>query len=77
VDLLVELVETPRWVAPVAYVELGGDDIALGQVQAGYAAAWYPSSEPRPERYTTYQDAERAAHEAGTGAWANCTTLGR
>lgn len=43
----------------LAYVDVAGVDVALHQVEAGYAAAWYPRSEPRPDRHGTYLEAER------------------
>lgn len=66
-----------RYGRRLAYVDLGGLDVALHQVEAGYAAAWHPRSEARPARHANYQDAERAAQKASAGAWASCAHLGR
>lgn len=61
----------------LAYVEVNGTDVGAALVADGLAAAWYPSGEPQPERFPTYQDAEDAARAAGTGLWATCGTIGR
>lgn len=61
----------------LAYVTLDGRDVALDQVEAGLAEAWYPSSEPQPMRYPDYRRAEQAARAAGTGLWADCARVGR
>lgn len=79
----VTLVDDPRaeridrYGRRLAYVDVAGVDVALHQLKAGYAAAWYPRSEPQPLRHGKYVDAERAARKAGAGAWASCTSLGR
>ena len=61
----------------LAYVDLDGIDVGRHQIQGGYAEAWYPRSEPRPERHANYLQAQRAAQESRVGAWASCRTLGR
>lgn len=61
----------------LAYVTFEGRDVALEQVEAGLAEAWYPASEPRPTRYAEYRRAEQAARAAGTGLWADCARVGR
>lgn len=68
---------TDRYGRRLAYVDLTGVDVGLRQLEAGYASAWYPRSEPRPARSPAYQDAERGARRASAGAWATCTQLGR
>ncbi len=66
-----------RYGRRLAYVEVGGVDVALRQVEVGYAAAWYPRGETRPARQASYLDAEQAARKARAGAWATCPSLGR
>lgn len=62
----------------LAYVSLGPvADIGLDQVYEGYATAWYPDSEPTPERFEGYAHAQESAEAAQHGSWANCETLAR
>ncbi len=68
---------TDRYGRRLAYVEVDGVDAGLRQVTAGYAAAWYPRTEPQPERYPTYLTAERQAARIRAGAWASCSSLSR
>jgi hypothetical protein len=39
--------------------------------------AWYPRSEPAPQRYDQYVAAQRDAESKGAGAHATCDTMGR
>lgn len=79
----VTLVDDPRsdrvdrYGRRLAYVEVGGVDAGFHQVEGGWAEAWYPSGEPRPDRYDGYRQAERAAQKGHAGAWATCPHLGR
>lgn len=79
----VTLVDDPRsdsvdrYGRRLAYVEIRDVDAALFQVRAGYAAAWYPRSEPKPARQASYEQAEHLAHKSRLGAWARCPTIGR
>lgn len=66
-----------RYGRRLAYVELGTVDAAQQQVDAGYVEAWYPRSEPQPERHPAYQQAQRAAQQSRVGSWAHCPRLGR
>lgn len=50
-----------RYGRRLAVVDVAGVDAALHQLEAGYAAAWYPRSEPQPLRHRKYLNAERAA----------------
>jgi len=71
---------TDRYGRSLAYVETPGApsvDIALQMVIDGYAGAWYPRSEPEPERFASYADALRAAEVSGVGAHGSCGVLGR
>lgn len=61
----------------LAYVTLEGRDVALAQVAAGMAEAWYPSSEPQPTRFSDYRRAEKTARAARTGLWGECSRVGR
>lgn len=64
-----------RSLAYVATAEIS--DLAHIQAEAGYAIAWYPSSEPEPVNYSSYHDAADTAQQQGLGAWAHCDQLGR
>lgn len=66
-----------RYGRRLAYVDVAGVDVALHQLEAGYAAAWYPRGEPRPARHASYRDAQQAARRADAGAWASCPRIGR
>lgn len=66
--------EVDRYGRTLAYVELEATgDIGELLVAEGYAAAWYPQSEPEPDRFPTYQDRTTEARAAGAGSWAHCT----
>lgn len=60
-----------------AYVYFGPSDLASRMVSAGYANAWYPSSETEPERFAGYKVSADAAKDQARGAWATCDTVGR
>lgn len=66
-----------RYGRRLAYADVAGVDVAVHQLAAGYAAAWYPRNEPRPARHASYLDAEQLARTAHAGAWASCPRLGR
>ncbi len=68
---------TDRFGRRLGYAELDGRDLGLQLVAEGLAEAWYPSGEPRPERFDAYADAERTARQDRTGSWDSCTSLGR
>jgi micrococcal nuclease len=71
---------TDRFGRSLAYVEIPGNelvDVGLAQVRDGYAEAWYPKSEPAPQRYQAYVAAQRAAEASGAGAHATCSNIGR
>lgn len=71
---------TDRFGRSLAYVETLGEqpvDIGLEQVRAGFAAAWYPRSEPEPERFASYKASQQDAVTAGAGAFGACATVGR
>ncbi|MCE1173242.1 MAG: thermonuclease family protein [Propionibacteriales bacterium] len=59
------------------YVEVDGRDVALVLITEGLAEAWYPNSEPRPQRFQIYADAQRSARESRVGSWQTCDKLGR
>lgn len=66
-----------RFGRELGYVELGGADAAATLLRAGLVEAWYPASEPTPERDRAYRRLERDARAARRGSWATCATLGR
>lgn len=66
-----------RYGRRLGYVELDGRDIGLTLIEEGRVEAWYPSSEPRPERFDVYSTAERTARDQRAGSWATCPDLGR
>ena len=66
-----------RYGRRLAYVDIGGVDAALHQIQGGQAEAWYPRGEPRPQRHQAYKQAERVARDSRAGAWSTCPRLGR
>jgi micrococcal nuclease len=66
-----------RYGRRLGYVELDGRDIGLKLIGEGLVEAWYPSSEPRPERFGVYSTVEDRAKQQRTGSWATCPTLGR
>ncbi len=66
-----------RYGRRLGYVELDGRDVGLRMIEEGLVEAWYPSGEPRPERFGVYSIAERTAQEKRTGSWATCPGLGR
>jgi micrococcal nuclease len=71
---------TDRFDRSLAYVQLIDErntDLSFILALDGYAAAWYPSGEPEPERFAKYAGAQTAAEEIGAGAHATCDTLGR
>lgn len=59
------------------YVEADQRDVALVLVSEGLAEAWYPKSEPRPQRFPDYAEAQRSARESRVGSWQTCDKLGR
>lgn len=60
-----------------AYVSSGPTDLGSRMIRAGYANAWYPSSEAEPKSFANYKVAADAAKTQGQGAWATCDTVGR
>lgn len=66
-----------RFDRSLAYVESAGVDTGAIIVAEGYGAAWYPSSAPQSQRHDQYLDAQRAAEQNGSGAWADCESMGR
>lgn len=66
-----------RYGRRLAYVEVRGADASRYQVETGNAEAWYPRGEPKPDRYTSYQQAQKAAQQSSAGGWAHCPSLGR
>ncbi|MCI4659541.1 thermonuclease family protein [Cryobacterium zhongshanensis] len=69
---------TDRFGRSLAYLELSdGTDLAHTLVVEGFAEAWYPPSEPAPERYSSYASAEQASVAANVGQHAFCATIGR
>lgn len=70
--------ERDRYDRLLAYVTTEDDsDVGLALIEGGFAAAWYPSSEPRPNRYLRYKAAEIKARLHGVGLWSTCPTVGR
>lgn len=69
--------DTDKYGRSLRYVGLGGRDVALELIQAGLVEAWYPSGEPRPERFAAYRAAEDTARAAKAGLWGQCSTVGR
>jgi endonuclease YncB( thermonuclease family) len=69
--------DVDRYQRRLRYVELDGRDLALVLLSEGLAEAWYPSSEPRPQRYPAYAAAERSARDSRVGSWQTCDKLGR
>lgn len=66
--------EVDRYGRTLAYVELEATgDVGQLLVAEGYAAAWYPQSEPEPDRFSDYQDRTAEARAAGAGSWGHCT----
>jgi micrococcal nuclease len=71
---------TDRFGRSLAYVQLIDErktDLAFILALDGYAAAWYPSGEPEPMRFANYAQAQAAAEQAGSGAYATCESVGR
>lgn len=66
-----------RYGRRLGYVELDGRDIGLALIEEGLVEAWYPSGEPRPERFGVYSTTESTARGKRTGSWATCSDLGR
>jgi micrococcal nuclease len=69
--------DTDQYQRRLRYAEVDGRDIALTLVAEGLVEAWYPKSEPRPERFDTYAAAQRSARESHLGSWQSCDKLGR
>lgn len=69
--------EIDRFGRSLAYVEVDGFDAGAHVIEAGYAAAWYPASEPEPERYSEYAQLQQQAEGSGAGAWGECESMGR
>lgn len=69
--------ERDRFGRILGYVEVDGVDVGLQMITEGRAAAWWPRSEPEPERGRDYADAERTARDDAVGSWAMCETMGR
>jgi endonuclease YncB( thermonuclease family) len=62
----------------LAYVSGPGvDDVALALIEQGRAAAWVPSGEPHPTRWSSYTSAQKTAQNGAVGSWAICSELGR
>lgn len=59
------------------YVEVDQRDVALVLIGEGLVEAWYPTSEPRPERYPAFAAAQRSARDSRVGSWRTCDKLGR
>ena len=82
-DQEVQLVDDPfsddkdRFGRILAYVEVEGTDAGLSQIEAGMAAAWWPSSANPPVRGVSYLAAERSARHGLIGSWGSCGTIGR
>jgi len=53
-------------------IDVGGELISTG-----HAAAWYPRSEPKPQRADAYEQAEQNARASRTGLHAQCESVGR
>lgn len=68
---------TDRFGRRLAYVRVDGEDVALALIGQGMAEAWYPASEPRPERFGDYDAAERSSRNSGVGLWGVCERVGR
>lgn len=70
-----------RYGRSLAYVEtLGGAqvvDAGAAMIRDGFAEAWYPHSEPAPERFDAYAALQFEAASAGVGSHATCATIGR
>lgn len=70
--------KTDRYGRSLAYLSTeSGEDVALEQAMAGYAAAWYPRSEPEPENYKIYRSAQKEAELNLLGSFGTCNTIGR
>jgi micrococcal nuclease len=52
-------------------------DVSLALLEGGFAEAWVPSGEPKPERWSQYKQASAAAKAAQVGSWPVCGKLGR
>ncbi len=61
----------------LGYLEVAGVDVGSVLITEGLAAAWWPHSEPTPERGPGYRDLMAAAQQASLGSWAVCETIGR
>lgn len=69
---------TDRYGRSLAYVHtVNGDDLASAMVRDGFAEAWYPNSEPAPERFDSYAALQFEAAAAGAGSYSLCDTIGR
>jgi micrococcal nuclease len=66
-----------RYGRRLGYAELDGRDVGLTLIEEGLVEAWYPSGEPRPERFDVYSTTESTAREKRAGSWATCPDLGR
>lgn len=70
---------TDRYGRSLAYLEVrtrdGVTDVGQELITEGFAAAWYPVGEPRPQRSDQYERQQAQARDRGS--WPVCTTLGR
>jgi len=66
-----------RYGRRLAYVDVDGLDVGAALVEAGWAAAWYPSSAVEPERYRHYRKAQERAQRSRVGLWGYCDAVGR
>lgn len=69
--------DVDRYQRRLRYVEVDQRDVALVLISEGLVEAWYPTSEPRPERHPAYAAAQRSARDSRVGSWQTCDKLGR
>lgn len=67
-----------RFGRSLAYLETeSGVDLSQLLIEDGLVAAWYPTSEPEPERYSDYAQTQEEAQQQSTGSWEQCSEMGR
>lgn len=66
-----------RTLAYVYSVSMGSSDLGGRQVREGYAAAWYPESEPAPKNFEEYEKLAQISMDQKKGVFAECETVGR
>ncbi|KIA72679.1 hypothetical protein ANMWB30_24470 [Arthrobacter sp. MWB30] len=54
-----------------------GEDVGILLAQTGNAEAWFPKSEPKPDRFDAYLNLNNFAEHQKLGAYARCGTVGR